>query len=210
VSKARVTISDGRIRNLADGVFSIAMTLLVLSLKLSGDGPLPKQVLETLPKIGIYFLAFIQLGVIWVAHTYEMDFEKEASRWYSWCNLLLFMFVALLPFSVSVLGDHPTDPVSSLVYGANMVFIELTLMLYWVLCLRRFERDLDPRQKLIPIFRTAVGLALFVISIPLAFLDTRLSFAMFIIVPVLYILPLKGETKRSKTKHAKPDSPVQL
>lgn len=174
------------------------MTLLVLSLKPPDDGPLLPQIVRMLPKIGIYFLAFIQLGVIWIAHTFEMDFEKDASRWYSWCNLLLFMFVALLPFSVSVLGDRPLDPVSSLVYGLNMVCIEASLLIYWFLGWMRLEEGLDPRLKRKPLMRTGGALLMFALAIPLAFLDCRVSFAIFVLVPIMYILPTGGEVKQRR------------
>jgi uncharacterized membrane protein len=194
-------ISDSRIRNLGDGVFSIAMTLLVLGLKTSGDGPLLDQVLHTLPRIGIYFLAFIQLGLVWIAHTYELEFEKDANRWYSWCNLLLFMFVALLPFSVGVLGDHPLNPISSLVYGVNMVAIQTTLLLYWGLGWNRLDSRRNPKHLRVPLIRTGGALLIFVCAILIGFYDPRISFALYVIVPMIHVMPSRAEKHAMNADH---------
>ncbi len=100
--------SPGRLLALADGVFAIAMTLLVLELGVEGiaktanNAEVVHGLLEMWPKFLIYGLSFLILGIFRVIHQSIFDAIKRYDTTLIWLNILFLMFVALVPFSTAL------------------------------------------------------------------------------------------------------------
>jgi uncharacterized membrane protein len=131
-------LGKNRIEALSDGVFAIAMTLLVLELhvpQLPHDAPnvvVAPALVKLLPKLATYAVSFISLGVFWVGHHNMYHAIRRADRTLLWLNILFFMFLSLLPFSTSVLNAFPQTQVAPLIFGANLTMIGWILYLQWV------------------------------------------------------------------------------
>src|ERR1035438_8076871 len=104
-----VTLSKSRIEALSDGVFSIAMTLLVLKLEVpevmhhsSNEGML-MQLLALAPQFLTYVVTFLIAGGFWFLHHLTFHFIRHVNGVLVWINLLFLMFVALLPFSAGLM-----------------------------------------------------------------------------------------------------------
>jgi uncharacterized membrane protein len=124
-------IPPTRSKALADGVFSIAMTLLVLDLGVpvvtqsSGDGALEKALLEMWPDFAFYVLSFLILGIFWLIHRVIFDVIMKYDTTLVWLNILYLMFVVLIPFSTSLFARYPTQQTATIVYGANVLLMFL-------------------------------------------------------------------------------------
>lgn len=115
-----------RIDALTDGIFAVAMTILVLDLRLpdefhpADDGALVRALLELWPKFFPYALSFYVLGSIWLAatrlRTSAEGFDKSYTRWW----LLQLLLATCLPFSSSVIGRFASHAPSVWLYSANM------------------------------------------------------------------------------------------
>ena len=117
----------------SDGVFAIAITLLVLELPVPpADVPLVPALLEAWPEFLGYIMSFAFIGGIWLTHSGLTRLMKHGDTVANGINLLLLLFVAILPFSTSVMVTHlPTAEVGVAVflYGINVLLASLTLSL---------------------------------------------------------------------------------
>jgi uncharacterized membrane protein len=128
-----------RIEALSDGVFAIALTLLVLDLRMPDvprSAPI-RQVVSALFALGPSFLSvlmtFVLGGSFWFMHHATFHSIKYITRGIATINLLFLMFVSLLPFSTSLIGKlGPNHPVALAVYFANQFALGLTLNLLWM------------------------------------------------------------------------------
>ena len=103
--------TPARLATLADGVFAIAMTLLVLDLRLPEElvhtnGELFSVLLELLPSFESYVVSFIILSIFWVGHHNFFHFIERVDRPFLWINIVLLMLVSLVPFFASLLGKY--------------------------------------------------------------------------------------------------------
>jgi len=111
-------MSKARIENLADAVFAITLTLLVLELKIPESSTnLIEGLHEILPALFAHLLVFVTLTTYWFTHHYLVTiFAKKIDRHLANANILFLFFLSLLPFSANLLGRHLVDPVAVIVY----------------------------------------------------------------------------------------------
>ena len=117
----------------SDGVFAIAITLLVLELPVPLENvSLIPALLEAWPDFLGYIMSFAFIGGIWLTHSGLTRLMKRGDTVANGVNLLLLLFVALLPFTTSVMVTHLSSPdigVAVLLYGINVLLASLTLSL---------------------------------------------------------------------------------
>jgi uncharacterized membrane protein len=122
----RDTPEFGRVTNLSDGVFAIALTLLVLTLDAPdvGGTDLAASLLAEAPQVALFALSFLLVANIWWVHHrfYALLGELEAGL--IMVNLCILGLVALVPFPTSVVGRHPTAPAAVVPFIA--LFLAIT------------------------------------------------------------------------------------
>jgi uncharacterized membrane protein len=191
-------LSRNRIEALADGVFAVAMTLLVLDIKVpelqspSATAELPLKLLALWPKFLSYLISFVILGVYWVGHHMQLSFIRRADRPLLWINILFLLWVALVPFSTALLSEYSKTRVAIAIYGANLIAIGLTLSLHWWYATaetRHVDPDIHPNLVRSAMKRTLMAPLIYVIAIALSFFKAELSLILYALVPILYILP---------------------
>jgi uncharacterized membrane protein len=110
----------GRILALSDGVFAIAITLLVIQIALpatAGAADLPSALLRLWPRYLAYALSFLVIARFWVSHHLAFRLITRYDSTLVWLNLVLLMFVAFLPFPTAVLGEHLAAPAAAVLYA---------------------------------------------------------------------------------------------
>lgn len=121
-----------RIRALADGVFAVAMTLLVLDMRLPtavahADQELWTQLVHLGPQIAAYALTFTMLGTFWLAAHTVLEQARDSDRVLAWAVLSYLFFVTTLPFSASVLAEHVHLLLAVGLYWLNLALLGVTL-----------------------------------------------------------------------------------
>src|SRR5919108_1729971 len=108
VSAQPTTENDtARLEAFSDGVFAIAITLLVLEIRLpEGEGPLWNVLGELWPSYLAYVLSFVTIGIMWANHHAIFRLIARASHGLIVANLFLLMTIAFLPFPTGVLAEH--------------------------------------------------------------------------------------------------------
>jgi uncharacterized membrane protein len=124
-----------RIAALSDGVFAIAMTLIVLEIHVPDAGPIRTEqdlwsALLTLgPRLLTYLLSFLTLGIFWSAQQTQLNLFATADRDLSWLQLVFLATVALMPFSTSLLAEFITFRLALVAYWANILLLGVIVYL---------------------------------------------------------------------------------
>jgi uncharacterized membrane protein len=124
----------GRILALSDGVFAIAITLLILEIAVpatTGDNGLPKALLGLWPRYLAYLLSFLVIARFWVTHRLAFRLIARDDATPVWLNLLLLMFVAFLPFPTAVIGAHAGSPAAAVLYAISVCLAGAASAAYW-------------------------------------------------------------------------------
>lgn len=193
-------LSRNRIEALTDGVFAIAMTLLVLDIKVPELHPpletaqLPLKLVALWPNFLSYLISFLILGVYWVGHHFQLSFIRRVDRPLLWINILFLLWVALVPFSTALLSEYSKTRVAIAIYGLNLIAVGLTLALQWWYATtetRHVDPDIHPNLVRRAMRRTLMAPLVYVVAIALSLVRTELSLILYALVPLLYILPGK-------------------
>jgi uncharacterized membrane protein len=129
---ARRSLSKGRMEAFSDGVFAIAITLLVLDLTIHPPGYALDQVFREWPSYLAYLVSFLTIGAAWLGHAALTDRLKRVDSIFLRLNLLLLMVVTLLPFPTRLVGnalrDAQAERVFITIYGLTLLTIRLLLV----------------------------------------------------------------------------------
>ena len=128
--------SSDRIEALSDGIFAIAMTILILNINVPD-----KEVVE---KIGLlkallshaiefytYFISFLLLGIFWIILHRQMSIFIKTDHMHMWLTIFLLMFICLVPFSASLQSDYSENRVAAFIFCANMFIIGVFFLGIW-------------------------------------------------------------------------------
>ena len=127
-----------RIAALSDGVFAIAMTLIVLEIHVPDPGPIQSEqdlwnALLTLgPRLVTYLLSFLTLGIFWNGQQTQLNYFARTDRDLTWLQLGFLAAIALMPFSTSLLAEFITFRLALVAYWANIFLLGLLVFLAWV------------------------------------------------------------------------------
>ena len=183
-------LTKTRIEALSDNVFSIAMTLLILELKVpeipvsTADTELPKRLFELWPKLQSYFISFASLGFFWLNHHFQFHFVRRTNVVMLLLNFLVLLHIAFLPFSTALLGDYPHSRVGVIAYGGNLTVLSLLMFLHWRYITGSaglVDPDLDDHLILSVSRRSFVVLSIFALAIGVAFVSVQVSTLIYVV-----------------------------
>ena len=196
-------MKQSRLENLADGIFAIVMTLLVLELRipaLSGQpdiGAINDIIKGALPALLAYILSFAVLFTYWRAHNYIISgFAKGIDIWLTNINAVFLFFVGLVPFTSYLLGRYSESQAAIVIYGANIIAIGLSL--FWMrsyalhaptIATAKLTHGANRRANI----RILTPVVLAALAIIISFLDTRVSFVLFTTAIAFNIFPASME-----------------
>ena len=188
-------MTKGRLEAFSDGVFAIAITLLVLELKVPEHVPaggLIALVPEMLPKFLGHIISFIVLGIYWVGQHNMFLHIKRHDRTFLWLNNLFLLMVASMPFFAGLLTHYGEDRFALVAYALNLVLAGLALDAIWLYS-SAGHRLINPNVQTDMIAfvhrRVLLAPALYAVAAILAFVSPLFSKLIFVVVAVLYILP---------------------
>ncbi len=123
------SLGKGRMEAFSDGVFAIAITLLVLDFAIHPPGSALHRVLHIWPAFVAYLVSFLTIGAAWLGHTALTDRLERADSIFLRINLLLLLVVTFLPFPTGLVGEALREPSSERVfvtmYGLTLLAIRL-------------------------------------------------------------------------------------
>lgn len=123
------SFSKNRLEAFSDGVFAIAITLLILDVVVEPGGSPLHQFLSAWPSYVGYVVSFITIGVAWIGHSATTDALAHVDAVFLRLNLLLLLFIVFLPFPTKLVtdafGDSDAERVAVTVFGLNLLVIRL-------------------------------------------------------------------------------------
>ena len=129
-------MDKARLEAFSDGVFAIAITLLVLDLHVPevGSGSLADALGHQWPADVSYIVSFVTIGIIWVNHHNLMRHIRHTDRGLLFLNVFLLMTVAVLPYPTALVSRYARTPnatTAALAYGVTMVTMALLFNALW-------------------------------------------------------------------------------
>ncbi|MBA2285433.1 MAG: DUF1211 domain-containing protein [Ktedonobacteraceae bacterium] len=207
--KPGAVLSTARTEAFSDGVFAVAITLLVLNLQvpqLASGGLLNNELLHLLPKVLIYMLSFVVVGIYWVAHHNTFHYITHSDRTLLWLNILFLMCIVFIPFPTALLGQYSDQRTSIIIYTGTLVITGLVLQsLWWYVTnnYRLVDDEIDPQLVKKATRRNLMAPLIYLLAIGISFLKIEVSLALLVLVPVLYIFP--GRIDRHWTQRQRID-----
>jgi len=135
-------ISRSRLEFLVDGVFAIALTILVLELKVPeledrrSVAALGQALAHEAPTFISYLVGFILLGVFWYRHNHQFEHFRVITRGMLALHFVQLAAAAFLPFCAALMGRYPINPLSSVVYLACVLVYSWASGVTWILAQR--------------------------------------------------------------------------
>lgn len=143
------SLDKGRLDTLVDAVYAIALTLLVLDLKLPhlpDAGLVPFFLKSMLPQIGIYAVAFSTVALLWVCHHYYATLVVGTDFTHVMLNLSPLLLVSLVPFTAAAMGNNTSSSWAVAAFTLNVAVICFLYVLNWLHCRRKLvPSDVDER-----------------------------------------------------------------
>jgi uncharacterized membrane protein len=191
-------MSKHRIEMLVDGIFAVAMTLLVLDIKMpetvtyASEADLWRKIVSLEHAMASYVVSFLMLSVYWVAHHFHFHFIERTDRGLLWINLYLLLCITLVPFTTDLLGDNVQLHLPALLYGVNLLLVAAAFIAQ-AEYLARHGQLASPAldSHAITLLRRRAWLMTIIpaVSMAMAFYSPRLALYLYLTLPLLHIVP---------------------
>ncbi|HET6920530.1 MAG TPA: TMEM175 family protein [Jiangellaceae bacterium] len=196
-AEPRRRLSPRRLEAFSDGVFAIAITLLVLEISVpeGSEDDLLTAVLQQWPSYLAYVVSFATIGVTWLEHNAITDYMEYADAMVVRVNLLLLLLVSFLPFPTRLvaenIGNRDAERVAATIYGLNLLLIAVLMFVLWryVVSEGHLRADIDDEEiavatrRLTPGFAGYVGLLVLGLFFPTIAVIGYLGVALFLLIP---------------------------
>jgi uncharacterized membrane protein len=188
--------SAERLAALSDGVFAVAMTLLVLDLHapavetIHSERDLWHALGALAPRLIPYVMSFITLGIFWVGQQTQLNHLARSDRGLAWIHLFFLFAVSVLPFSTTLLAQFLVYRAALLLYWANIVLLGTTLYFSWVCAMNSglMKHDLSPEVSRAIKRRIVVAQALYAFGAALCVINTYWSIGFIVLVQLNYAI----------------------
>lgn len=184
-----------RIEALADGIFAISMTLLVLNLSFplvqGGTESLRKMLASQVTDFLSYGLSFILLAIFWIMHHQQFHYIQHTDSKHLWINVFILMFVALVPFSTSLIGDYDMNMVAHVFFSSNILIIGFLFLINWVYATgnyRLVKHDLDRQIIVNTVRHVSVIPIVSLVALIVSLFSPFGSVWLFILIPIIQFL----------------------
>jgi uncharacterized membrane protein len=189
-------IGLARLEAFSDGVFAIAITLLILGIRVPAGRDLGQGLLDIWPSYLAYATSFLTIGIIWINHHSIFEKTESADRMLLLLNTLLLMVVAFIPFPTRLVAEHIRESrderVAALTYGFTFIVLAICFQALWrwIAIRRRLIKPDVPQTRVDDITRSFnPGIFMYTTSTALAFISPLTSVALFLAIAAFYFLP---------------------
>lgn len=203
-----------RLEALLDGMFAIAMTILVLNIEvplnigISGPGALLIALQEMMPTFFNYVISFMILASLWVNENHQFRYIKVTEKTHLWLYLWSLLFIVLIPFSTSLMGDYSGLIVAELFFHLNLLCLGIFSIIKWDYIIKH-QYLLDQDKYGISVIRGDRRRSLVFIIVPLiaicvTFITPDWSILSYILIPFVASLLRKSTIPTSDIRNQLP------
>jgi uncharacterized membrane protein len=192
-------MNTNRMEAFSDGVFAIAITLLVLEIHVPepGSGQLGHELAAQWPSYAAFAISFLTIGIIWINHHAMVRRLRVADHSILIWNLLLLMTVSILPFTTALMAAYlkegEGETLAAAVYSGSLLLMSLVFagMNQHILYRRAnfLEIEADARTRHLALSRGVLGLVPYLAATLLALITPYLTLGICAAVAIYYALP---------------------
>lgn len=187
-------MGPGRLHALIDGVFAIALTLLVLDLpRPAHSTQLVHDLLHAWPSYVAYLVSFVTIGLLWIEHHGMMSAVRGINRRFLERTLVFLLFISIIPWPTALAANYadqavPAARATAVLYAATMLMMGLSFTWGWRYLAAHPELVAEPARPAFPTGarRALLGGLVYLIAIAVAFLNPTASFAIDAAVAVYF------------------------
>ncbi|MFO1350951.1 MAG: TMEM175 family protein [Gammaproteobacteria bacterium] len=189
-------METNRLEAFSDGVFAIAITLLILEIKVPPTVNLGTGLLQLWPSYLAYAISFVVIGAIWINHHAMFDWIDRADQKLLLLNTLHLMFIAFLPFPTAVLAEalHSglNQSTAAAFYSGTLTVIGVFVTVMWNYASKHRELlngAISPDRAKVIGRRFLIGPSGYALATILAFVNPWISIALFIGLNAYFLWP---------------------
>jgi TMEM175 potassium channel family protein len=193
-------MGKGRLEAFSDGVLAVAITIMVLELKVPHDASID-ALLAVWPVFLSYVLSFVYIGIYWNNHHHMLHATHHVSGGVLWANLHLLFWLSLIPFTTGWMGENHFAALPTALYG---VVLLMAAIAYWLLqqCIVAVNGAQSTLAQAIGSdWKGKLSPVLYLAAIPLAFVSSWISNALFVLVALIWLVPDRRIERRLQTEH---------
>jgi len=195
----KLSVRSGRLEALGDGIFGVAMTILVIELALpqmkgNSMGDFLNALQQMWRPFMCYAISFVVLGIMWFGHRMMFEYIAKTNRYFIFLGVLFYMMICLVPFSTRFLAQQTFTWPAILVYGLNLSVCNLTLFAQWSYGINRpslMERELPGEVRKEAKILFLLSPVVYSVAIILSFFVPVTSIIIYVVTPILYLIPNK-------------------
>jgi uncharacterized membrane protein len=190
-----------RLEAFSDGVFAIAITLLVLDLGVPATQHSAQHLINSIgdewPGYLGYIVSFSTVGALWLGHNAITDYLDRAGTTLLRLNLLLLFFVSFLPFPTRLLSEYITtdraERVAATFYGLTLLIAGVLLSLLWRYALhaRLVRPDAGDEEITLLTHRLTPGLGAYVLLIVIGLFAPVVAVIGYLVIAIFFLLPIR-------------------
>jgi uncharacterized membrane protein len=197
--RKRRGFSKGRLEAFSDGVFAIAITLLVLDIAVpaSAEKHLLRSFIDEWPTYVAYVVSFSTIGAMWLGHNAITEYLDHADGTFVRLNLLFLLFVSFLPFPTRLFADFierdSPERVAVTIYGISLLLTATLLLVLWRYARRAglVRPDADDQEIQLLTQRLTPGLAAYLILIVAGLFVPIVAVIGYFAIAIFYIIPFR-------------------
>jgi len=185
-----------RLAALSDGIFAVAMTLMVLDIRvpaaaaIHNDHDLGRALAALSPRLLTYLMSFLTLGIFWVGQQTQLNHLTRSDRHLTWIHLAFLFAVTMTPFSTTLLSEFITHRLALLIYWSNILLLGLVLYGSWGYTVRALllKSEIAAEVPAAICRRIVVGQTLYAFGALLGLLNTYYGIAFIVVVQLNYAI----------------------
>ena len=186
--------SVDRLAALSDGIFAVAMTLLVLDLHapvanaVHSEHDLWRGLVAMSPRLLVYMMSFLTLGIFWVGQQTQLNHLSRSDRSLSWIHIAFLFAVTVTPFSTTLLAEFIAYRIALLIYWGNILLLGAVLYCSWWYATEGHlvKNDIPPDVPAAICRRILIAQALYAFGASLCVFNTYWSIGFIVLVQLNY------------------------
>jgi uncharacterized membrane protein len=181
-------VGKGRFEAFSDGVLAIIITIMVLELKV----PHAADWHAVQPLLGVflsYVLSFIYIGIYWNNHHHMLHATTRVSGAAMWANLHLLFWLSLVPFVTGWMGENHFAPLPTAAYGVALLMAAIAYTILQTTLTWQRDHNAALARAIKRDGKGKLSLVLYLAAIPLAFVSTWISLALYVTVALIWLIP---------------------
>jgi len=194
-------MTKSRLEAFSDGVIAILITIMVLELKVPHGADF--AALRPLAPVFLsYVVSFLYIGIYWNNHHHMFQMVSTVKGSVLWANLHLLFWLSLIPFQTAWIGENNFAPLPVALYGVNLFMCGMAYFILATLLMNAQGADSPLRRALGGEAKEKISMALYIVAVPLAFVNRWISCAIYVVVALTWLVPDARIERSIETQNA--------